>query len=109
MTTLIELRNLATSSDLRNKIEAAIMISADKVMRGNDGAAPFSQGAGAHDLRVIWAKSIFESLIGQAERFLRSVLASNATASVATITSATDASIQANVDEAVDLMAGVAV
>ncbi|MEE8460747.1 MAG: hypothetical protein V3S50_01335, partial [Acidobacteriota bacterium] len=66
----------------------AVIISADKVMRGNDDGAPFSQIAGDHDLRVVWAKKTFEAPEAEGVKFLMSLLASNATASVATITAA---------------------
>ena len=109
MATYIELRNLMNDSTLRNKVATAVIISADKVMRGDDGVTPFSQVAGDHDIRITWAKTAFDSPEGEARKFLMSVLASNSGATVAAITGASDAVIQANVDEAVDLMAGVVV
>ncbi len=112
MATLIELRNLMNDSGLRNKVTTAVIISADTVMRGNDSAAPFLQKPGPpsdHDIRVTWAKAAFENPSGEGLKFLMSVLASNNTAAVAAITGASDAAIQTNVDEAVDLMAGVVV
>ncbi len=109
MATLIELRNLMNDSDLRNKVTTAVIISADTVMRAADTAAPFSQVAGDHDKRVAWAKTAFENPEGEGRKFLMSVLASNKGATLAAITGATDADIQSNVDEAVDLLAGVIV
>ena len=109
MATLIELRNLMNDSDLRNKVTISVIISADTVMRLADTGAPFSQTAGAHDKRVIWAKIAFENPTGEGKKFLMSVLASNKEATLAAITGATDALIQSNVDKAVDLMAGVIV
>ena len=112
MATLIELRNLMNDSDLRNKVTTAVIISADMVMRGNDGAAPFLQKPGPpsdHDIRVAWAKVAFANPEGESIKFLMSVLASNSNLAVGAITGATDAAIQANVDQAVDLMAGVVV
>ncbi len=109
MATLIELRNLMNDSDLRNKVTTAVVIAADKVMRGNDNVTPFSQTAGDHDIRVGWANTAFANPESEAKKFLMSVLASNAGATVAAITGASDAMIQSNVDEAVDLMAGVVV
>lgn len=109
MATLIELRNLMNDSGLRNKVTTAVVIAADKVMRGDDNVVPFSQTAGDHDKRVAWAKVAFESPEGEGRKFLMSVLASNATAAIGAITGASDGTIQANVDEAVDLMAGVIV
>ena len=107
MATLIELRNLMNDSGLRNKITTAVIISADTVMRVADTGAPFSQVAGDHDKRVVWAKTAFENPTGEGRKFLMSVLASNKTATLAAIIGAADTTIQANVDEAVDLMAGV--
>ncbi len=109
MATLIELRNLLNSSDLRNKVEAAVIISADKVMRGDDNVAPFSQTAGDHDIRVTWAKEAFTNPGSEARKFLMSVIASNEAAALSAIIAASDTDIKDNVDEAVDLMAGVSV
>ncbi len=112
MATLIELRNFMNDSALRNKVTTAVIISADTVMRGNDGSAPFLQKPGPpsdHDIRVIWAKLAFENPQAEGRKFLMSVLASNSTLAVGAITGASDAAIQSNVDEAVDLMAGVVV
>jgi len=107
MATLIELRNLMNDSILRNKVTTAVIISADIVMRVADTGAPFSQVVGDHDKRVAWAKTAFENPTGEGKRFLMSVLASNKAATVEAITGASDVLIQSNVDEAVDLMAGV--
>ncbi len=109
MATYIELRNLMNNSELRNKVVTAVIIAADRVMRGDDinSGEPFSQGPGDHDLRVTWAKTAFKDPDGEAKKFLMSVLASNSNASVSAIENATDIAIQSNVDEAVDLMAGV--
>ncbi len=112
MATLIELRNLMNDSHLRNKVTTAVIISADTVMRGDDGAAPFLQKPGPpsdHDNRVACAKVAFANAAAEGIKFLMSVLASNNAADVSAITGATDAAIQSNVDEAVDLMAGVVV
>ena len=109
MATFIELRNLMDDSDLRNKVTTAVMIAADTVMRGNDNVTPFSQTAGDHDIRIVWAKLTFENPKGQAQNFLMSLLAFNVGATVTAIKNATDASIQTRVDTAVDMLAGVVV
>lgn len=107
MATYAELRQLYNDSSMRNKIAVAIAIAADLVMRGNDDEAPFSQVAGDHDKRVLWAKEALGNTESWTSQFWQAVLASNATATVAQITGATDATLQGKVNEAVDLFAGV--
>lgn len=109
MATYTELRNLMNDSALRNKTATAVIIAADKVMRGGDTALPFSQEVGDHDIRVAWAKEAFTNPQGEARKFLMSVLATNQAADVSVITGATDAVLQTNVEEAVDILAGVIV
>ena len=109
MATYLELRNLYNDSELRNRVAVAIAIAADTVMRGTDNVAPFSQTAGDHDLRVIWAKGALGNTEGFTPPFWQSALAANSTLTVAQITGATDAALQSKINEAVDLFSGVTV
>lgn len=107
MATYTEIRNLYNDSAMRNKVATAIAIAADTVMRGNDNSAPFSQTAGDHDKRVVWAKEVLGSTENWTNQFWQAVLAANNTLTVAQITGATDAALQTKVNEAVDLFSGV--
>lgn len=109
MASLAELRTLYGNSELRNKIAAAIAISVNTVMEGNDNVPPFSQGAGDHDLRVIYAQGLLGNTPGEAKRYIEVVLAKNDGATVVDILAAPDSAIQTNVDESFDLFAGVAI
>ncbi len=107
MATLLELRQLYGNSEMRNKVAPSIAITANKIMIGVDTVAPFSQAAGAHDLRLVWAKENFGNTAGQAAKFWEVILAKNSAATIEQIIGASDAAIKSNVDESVDLFAGV--
>ena len=109
MPSLAELRTLYGSSGLRNRIAAAIAISVNTVMQGDDNVPPFSQVAGAHDLRIIYAQSLLGNTPGEAVKYIEVVLAKNASATVEEILAAMDTNIQTNVDESFALFAGVAI
>ncbi len=94
MATLSELQDLAHNNDLRGKIERAITIKALAVTKE---ATP---SAG----RLQWGEDALASPDTQIQLMLNYVLAENAAAAIAQITSATDASIQTNVDDAVDAL-----
>jgi hypothetical protein len=105
MATYVELRGLFTDSDLRGKVEVAVVIAANKIASGNDDVAPFDQAAGAHDNRVRWAATAIQSTRAQAENILKLVLADNSDLATSAILSASDAAIQSNVDAVVDMIA----
>jgi len=107
MATYTEIRNLYNDSAMRNKVATAVAIAADTVMRGNDNVAPFSQVAGDHDKRVVWAKDALGNTETYAKQFWESVLAANNTLTVAQITGASDSALQSKVNDSVDLFAGV--
>lgn len=102
MATYTELYDLFSNSDLRLKIEVAAAIAAQTIIDGDDSAAPFSQDAGAHDLRLKWANAALSDTRGAGVQILKYVLAANVANSVAQITGASDVAIQGNVNAAID-------
>lgn len=92
MATYAELYGLYNNAALRNLIQVAVAMKAYAILQE---ATP-SVG------RVAWAKTAMQSGQGEADYLLRYVLAGNAAAAVAQITSATDAAILASVGAAVD-------
>lgn len=98
MATYTELFGLRNNSELKNKVTAAVVIAAETVMN-EDGGTP------NHANRLIWAKGVFTSPSSEADRMFWAVLAANNAATVAAITGASDAAIQTNVDDHVDLFA----
>lgn len=98
MATYAELFELRGNSTLRNRVAVAMIIAAETI-RGEDG------GTVNHANRLLWAKDVFEGGLSQAQDMLAAVLAANESATVAQITGATDAGIQANVDAVVDIFA----
>ena len=98
MATYSELRQLFGHGDLRNKIEVACIIAAEAI-RTEDVATT------NHANRILWAKKAFSNPNGIRDEMLMALLAANQEATVAAITGATDAVIQAKVDAAVDVFA----
>ncbi len=97
MATYEELFGLYNSA-LRNRVRVACIIAAEMVMNEDSGTAN-------HINRLIWAKSVFQNSDFEAKRMFLAVLAANNAVSVVNITGATDAAIQANVDDHIDLFA----
>lgn len=93
MATLQELKGLMTDSDLQEKVSAALIISVQAVLDGTPTAD-----------QQKYASHVFSSPSSEMKKALMSVLASNAAATVAQITGATDASIQTNVDAVIDTL-----
>ena len=87
MATLKELRDLFNDSDLLEKVEAALIISAQSLLGGTPTAAD-----------TAWAAHAFANTNTEAKKALMAVLASNSTATPAQILGATDSTIQSNVD-----------
>ena len=98
MATYEELFSLRNNSALKNRVTTAVVIAAETVM-GEDSGTP------NHANRLIWAKGVFSSPEREAERMYWAVLAANSGMPLGTILAATDAAIQANVDEHIDLFA----
>lgn len=99
MATYQELHTLKNDSDLQEKVLVAVVIAADTIR--TDQSPPANQTQ-----RLIWAQSAMESPKSVALAMLWAVLAANKGISVGNIKTASDAAIQSNVDEAVDLFAG---
>jgi NAD/NADP transhydrogenase beta subunit len=92
MATYEELHNLQSDNDLTLKTQTAVVIAAyDLVKTGTTPTAAEQK----------WSAAVLSSPVQEAQKALRFVLAKNSAASVATITGATDATLQSNVDEVV--------
>ena len=98
MATYEELFGLRNNSALKNKVTSAVVIAAETVM--NESAATDN-----HANRAIWAKAVFANPTAEANRMFWAVLAANNGAAVGAITGASDAAIQTNVDDHIDLFA----
>ena len=98
MASYSELYDLHNNSDLINKVTIACIVAAETIMGELDTVEN-------HANRMIWASKVFENPRSEAQRMYWAVLAANNTADVSVITSATDAAIQTNVDDHVDLFA----
>ena len=90
MATYLELFDLQYDDTLVHKVAVATIIAAETKLSG----APTSAEAD-------WARSVIVNPTETATQVINLVLAANKDASVATITGATDAAIQANVDSVV--------
>jgi hypothetical protein len=92
MATYQELYALQTDDDLRQKIAVATVVAAQAKLAGTPTAA-----------EAAWAKEVIQYPIGdRARSVMNLVLAANKGADVSVIQSASDASIQTNVDAVVD-------
>lgn len=99
MATYEELYSLSTTdSALRNRVTAACIMAAETVMLEDGGTLN-------HANRLLWAKRAFANPKGEANLMFMAILAANAAATVAVIQAATDAAIQTNVDDHIDLFA----
>lgn len=98
MATYEELFGIRNDSALKNKVQAAVVIAAETVMNEDGGTTN-------HANRMIWAKAVFANPTAETNRMFWAVLAANSGAAVGTITGASDAAIQTNVDDHIDLFA----
>ena len=98
MATYTELAQLFSVSTLKPQVTAAIAIAAQNI-------ANESPSTPNHTERFTWAASASSNPSGEASRFLIGVLAANNTATVEQIQNATDAQVQTNVDNLIDLFA----
>ena len=94
----LELLTAASNDTVRQKVRVACIIAAETV-RGEQTSVP------NHTARLAWAKAVFDNPEATGEKMLWAVLAQNKSASLAAITGASDAAVQANVDAAIDLFA----
>ncbi len=98
MATYEELFGLRNNSALKNRVTSSVVIAAETVMNELDTVPN-------HANRLIWAKAVFANPSAEADRMFWAVLAANSDASVAQIEGASDAAIQTNVDDHIDLFA----
>jgi hypothetical protein len=96
MASYSELHSLAGQNALIDRIAVAITIAANSILNETTPTAA----------RLAWAKTAFNDPRSQAVAFQNAVLAANNAATIAQIESATDSSLQNNVDAAVDIFAG---
>ena len=92
MATYAEVFGLISNTELRNKVVTATIVKAHAI----------SQLASPSQKEIDWAARAYANPIGTAESILRAVLAANVGATVAQILGAADATIQTNVNDAVD-------
>lgn len=100
MATYAELKQLEGSATLLGQVEVAIWKSIATISTEGTGAAN-------HAVRVGWAINAIRDTKGEAVKILRLALATNASATVSQINSATDTSIQTIVDNSIALLAGL--
>jgi len=97
MASYIELFDLRSNEDLRNKVAVAIVIKAAGLLRGSSPTVS----------QVTWANEALITPMDKAKNLLNFLLADNNNLTVAQIVNATDSAIQTKVDIAVDaLIAG---
>jgi len=99
MATLLEIATIKTNSgwgDFHNKVLASVAIKAYNIA---EEATPTAEA-------VLWAKKALLSPHKEAEIVENYVIAANSSASIAQIFAASDASIQSNVNTAVDDLLG---
>ena len=91
MASLQELRDLENDSDLQDKVWSATLIAATDLLAS---ATPT-------DADRSWASFVLNDPLPEGRKCLRFILAENASSSVAQILGASDAQIQANVNQVV--------
>ncbi len=101
-----ELKAALGDQALKDKVQVSILIVVDKIIQGEDTDAGFDQAN--HDNRAIWARRIMSNPQGSrvvAAQFLPILIVSSRAAAVEAILNASDATIQSQVEEIVDLFA----
>lgn len=98
MATYAELLTAYSHPGLRNQVRVAVVIAAEAV-RTEAGATS------NHANRLIWAKGVYANPDAESVRMMWAVLAQNAAATYIAITTATDASVQTAVNNAIDVFA----
>lgn len=97
MATLAEQRTAAEDSNLRIKVQQAVIVSAQKVI---DEAAATTN----HTNRILWAKRVIPPPDIEVAKMLMYIIAKNNGLTLAQIIAVTDAQVQAAVDGAVDAL-----
>lgn len=98
MATLAELSGLLNDPTLAAKVKSACLVAAQAIQVESGTTAN-------HANRIKWAKRVFVDPDSAGVQLLRAVLAANATATLAQINTASDATIQSSVNAAVDTFA----
>jgi len=98
MATYKDLYGLASESALRNRVTTAVIVAAEAI-RNEDGETA------NHANRMLWAAAVFSSPATETKRMFWMLLAANKDLEVAQISGASDGSIQAAVNAAVNLFA----
>lgn len=96
MATLTELQTLLNDPTLRDKVRAAVVITAKNI--NFESAATEN-----HAARLTWAKAAMSDPNGTADKVVRYVVGANSTSTVAEIQGLSDAAIQSHVDAAVNV------
>lgn len=97
MATFAEQRTAAESSDLRIKVQQALIVSAQKIL---DEAAATTN----HANRLLWAKRLIPPPDIEVLKMLMYIIAKNNTLTLAQILAVTEPQVQAAVDGAVDVL-----
>lgn len=101
MATYEELKTLDMHGVLLNRCEVAVWVAINTIATENPSTAN-------HAARVAWAKDAVARPRVVAEAVIKIALAANAGATTAQILNATDAALQAVVNSAVAMLAGIA-
>lgn len=96
MATYDEIYQLRSSNDLKNRIAVALLVKASAILESQLSTST----------QVEWAQTALGSSDALAAQFLNHVLASNKSATVQQIESASDNAIQNKINEAVDIITG---
>lgn len=97
MATLAEQRTAAEDSNLRIKVQQAMIVSAQKVI---DEAVATTN----HANRLLWAKRVIPPVDSETMKVLMYIIAKNNGLTLAQILAVTDAQVQTAVDGAVDAL-----
>jgi hypothetical protein len=98
MATYAELRTAAELPSLLIQVQVACVVAANTV-------ALEAPATPLHTQRMLWAADVFANPVTAAQRMVWSVLAKNAAATPAQIANATDATVQTNVNDSVNVFA----
>lgn len=98
MATLSEIYTLLEDPTLKEKVASACLIAAQAIIEEDAGTTN-------HANRLKWAKATFKNPVQAGDDLLKAVLAANNSAALASITSASDSTIQTAVNAAVDVFA----
>jgi hypothetical protein len=102
MATSEELSAAFGDETLRVKIEAQLVVIAAEIMSGGDTAAPYSQDAGAHELRLKWALEGLSRTGAEAVYLHKFLMGVNSDSPIATILGASDAAVFSNLRDSID-------